>query len=45
MFVLLVLKDTLRIPANELTPHIKNSMHDHINQKYANKVSASSSEH
>lgn len=38
MFVLIVLKDTLRIPPAELAPAIKYSIQDHINQKYANKV-------
>ena len=38
MFVLMVLKDTLRIPPSELTPKIKYAIQDHINQKYANKV-------
>jgi len=38
MFVLMLLKDTFRIPPNQLTPLIKNSILDHINAKYANKV-------
>lgn len=41
MFVLIVLRDTFRIPPNELTSFIKNSINDHINSKYSNKVLAS----
>jgi DNA-directed RNA polymerase III subunit RPC8 len=38
MFVLLVLRDTLRLPPAELHPQIKSTLADHIHAKYANKV-------
>jgi len=40
MFVLMVLKDTLRIPPHQLTERIGTQIKDHINSKYANKVLA-----
>jgi len=38
MFVLVVLRDTLRLPPDEMQPHIKSTLQDHIHAKYANKV-------
>jgi len=40
MFVLLVLRDTLRVPPAELHPQIKSTLCDHVHVKYANKVLA-----
>jgi DNA-directed RNA polymerase subunit E'/Rpb7 len=39
MFVLLVLRDTLRLPPPQLRPEIKDSLKDLLHTKYANKVS------